>query len=255
MQRYRSTALMTAGDKWRAGLPALLPDVLTRALYVVPMLLLWRALIQRGVPVDMTLAQMMTYTLLSNVLTDLLVIRSSLTSWIIDGPLISLYERPMSLYGQVVAQTLGAALPMLCLFSLPALALAPLLGISIVPATLWFLPSLALCAAMGFALEFLFACLLVRLINASWLVYSIRGAILWLFSGSFVPFALLPFGLDKIMPLLPLGSLGGAPLALYVGTADPARTLAVQIFWNLVFWPLAVAAFRKTQERMTSQGG
>jgi len=255
IKSYLETASMEAKSRLNAGLLYLLPDCLLRIVYLAPLLLLWRALMARGVQAGMNLSQMLSYTLMSAVLGDLLVVKSPLTDWIMDGPLISLYQRPLSVYGHVVAQTLGSAVPGLLVFSVPMLALAPLLGISVMPASLWFLPSLLLCVSLGFALEFLFACLLVRMVNASWLTISIRNAVYALFSGSLLPFAVLPFDLGAVLRYLPLGSLAGAPLAVYVGSARPLETLLVQVFWNLVLWPAAIAAFRKSQEKLTSHGG
>jgi ABC-2 type transport system permease protein len=135
------------------------------------------------------------------------------------------------------------------------LCIAPLFGISVIPATLWFFPSLILCISLGFAIDFIFACVAIELRGISWLSYVIRMAIVSLFSGTVIPFKILPFGLTEIFELQPFGSLGGAPLSLFVGTSEPFKIIVTQVLWNLIIWPVAIIWFKKSQERMVSFGG
>lgn len=80
-------------------------------------------------------------------------------------------------------------------------------------------------------------------------------AITSLFSGTVIPFKILPFDLTAFFELQPFGSLGGAPLSLFVGSDDPMRIILIQVFWNIVLWPVAIIWFKKSQERMVSFGG
>jgi len=255
LQKYIKTAAMSSQNQTQAGLYYLIPEILLRVFQLVPLLLLWRTLMGSGTQTGMQLSKLLTYTYISALLSGFLVVRSSLTNWFYDGVLVSLYQRPMSLYGHVISQSLGEAFPLFLMFSVPMAFLSPLFGVSLAPATLWFVPSLLLCMSLGFAFEFLFASLFIRMVNATWLAYTIRNAFMWLFSGVLIPFAVLPLGLADVFPYLPFGSLGGAPLSLYVGQADPLKILGIQLFWNTVLWPLAIAAFGKSQERMVSHGG
>lgn len=70
-----------------------------------------------------------------------------------------------------------------------------------------------------------------------------------------IPFRILPFGMDSWMSYQPFGSLGGAFLSLYVGSAKPRDILPLQLFWNLVIWTSAALWFKKSRERMVSFGG
>jgi len=76
-----------------------------------------------------------------------------------------------------------------------------------------------------------------------------------MFSGTVIPFKILPFGLDKWMSYQPFGSLGGAVLSLYVGSAKPVDVIPMQILWNIVIWTAAVIWFNRSRERMVSFGG
>jgi len=42
---------------------------------------------------------------------------------------------------------------------------------------------------------------------------------------------------------------------LYIGTAEPARIIPVQIFWNIALWGAAAFWFNRSRERMVSFGG
>ncbi len=252
---YIKTAEMTARNQTNGGIIYLLPNYMIRLVYLLPLIILWRTLMNSGVETGMTLSQMLTYTFISNLFGDLLNITSPLTHWIMDSPLLSACQRPMTIYGNVMAESIGKTIPGLLLFSLPMLLLAPFLEINAAPISLWFIPSLVLCISLGFAVEFIFGALLVYMINTSWIIHSIRNAVIWLFSGAVLPFSLLPFGLDKIMKYQPLGSLAGAPLSIYTGIETPIKVIIIQVIWNLILWPISIAIFNKSRERMVSNGG
>ena len=255
MDKYMKSAQLSALEKTNGGLVYLLPDVAIKVFTLIPLVFLWKVVMSSGAKVDMTLDQMLTYTLVSAILADMLVVRTAATGWLSEGVLMRLYGRPLSVLGQLTAQTMGGWLPMLMLFSLPMALAAPLLGVNMLPVSLMFLPSLLLCISLGFAVDFLFACLSIKLRNMSWLINRIRMAIVALFSGTIIPISLLPLGLDQIIKYQPFAAMGGAPLSIFTGSADVEETIMLQLVWNLVLWPLALLAFKKSQEGMVSYGG
>ena len=246
---------MSAKKELNSGVIYLMPNYILKIIYLVPLVLLWKILISSGARTDLTLPQMLTYTYVSTLLGGLLVIQSPLGSWLYEGLVISLYQRPLSIYGHVIAQTLGTNIVTLVLFSLPMALVSPLIGISLAPSSWWFLPSLILCISLGFALDFIFAGLIIHMINATWIVHSIRSAIILLFSGAVIPFAALPWGLGRILIYQPFASLAGAPLSIYTGISAPSDIIPAQIIWNAVMWTAAVIVFKKSQERLVSHGG
>jgi ABC-2 type transport system permease protein len=257
MAKYLKTVFMTSQNLTNGGIAYLLMGYALRVVYVIPLLLLWRSLMAGGVVTGMSLGQMLTYTFLGTILAEILVVRTPASNWLYEGLIISLYQRPMGILSHLMAQTVGGWVPDMLLFTLPMVLASPLFGVSLVPlgGSTWFAVSLGLCVSLGFAVDFAFACLTIRLKNASWLVYSIRGAVVSLLSGSVIPFAILPFGLGKVLQYLPLGSLAGAPLSIYTGLTDPLPIIVAQVFWNLTLWPLTIIVFRKSQEWMVSHGG
>jgi len=255
MNKYIKTAVLTAREKLNGGIIYLLPGIFIRILTLISLTFLWRVVMSDGAQVGMSLEQMLTYTYMSALLADMLVVNTPAGGWLAEGILQTLYGRPMSIFGQLAAQTIGGWLPGLLLFSLPMVLVSPLLGINLIPASPVFLISLLLCISLGFAVDFLFACLSIKLRNMSWMIGRIRTAVLALFSGVVIPIKFLPFGLAQAMQYQPFASLGGSVLSIMVGSANVGEVLTLQIFWNLILWPLALLAFYKSQEGMVSYGG
>lgn len=255
MVKYLKTAHMSCFEKTNGGIFYLLPDILIKICTLIPLVFLWRAVMSSGAQVGMSMPQMLSYTYLSALLSDMLVVKTAATGWLSEGVLMRLYGRPLSVLGQLAAQTAGSWVPMLALFSVPMAALAPLVGVSLKPVSSWFLLSLLLCISLGFAIDVLFACLSIKLRNISWLIGRIRVAIVAILSGTVIPISLLPFGIGALLKYQPFASLGGAPLSLFVGSAEPAGVLPLQIMWNVVLWPVALLVFKKSQEGMVSYGG
>jgi len=255
MRKYITTALTALKGQTNGGLLYMLPRIVVSLMYLLPLMFLWRVIAGGDTDVGMTLTQLLTYTYINALLGEMLVVRTMASNCSYEGELINLYARPMPVFGQLVAQTVGGWVPMFVVFSLPMLVVGPLFGISVIPATLWFFPSLLLCISLGFALDFIFACVTIRLRGMAWLGHSIRMAIVSLFSGTVIPFRALPFGLTRFFELQPFGSLGGAPLSIFVGVAEPSGIIAVQVFWNIVLWPVAIMWFAKSKEVQVSYGG
>jgi ABC-2 type transport system permease protein len=255
MHKYVKTAQTALRGLTNGGIVYMLPQIILKIIYLVPLMFIWRIITAGGVEAGMTLDQLMSYTYVNALLTDLLVVKTFMTDWDFDSKSTALYTRPMPVFGQVIARAVGEWVPALLMFTLPMAAAAPLFGIRIMPQSLWALPSLFLCASLGFALEFLFFCVILRLRNVSWLTSVIRSAVVSFFSGTVIPFKILPFGLERWIALQPFGSLGGAPLSLFTGTASPALIIPVQLFWNIVFWSFAAVWFKNSREMIVSFGG
>lgn len=256
MQKYTATARMCLKEQSYFGMAELARIYLIRAATLLAMLGIWHALFMLGADLDgLTLEQMMTYTLLSTALHPLLHVRTPASSWLHDGSMLSLYQRPASIFGQLTAHTVGGWLMQLCVFSLPVMVIGALAGINLKPASGWFFVSLALAVAQGFAVDYLFTCLMIRLRNLEWTVYKIRESLNALLTGAVIPFAALPWGIGRWLSLSPLGTLAGAPLALFTGLESPAYLIPAQVLWTVTLWPLAIWLFGKSKERMVSYGG
>lgn len=255
ISKYIATAKMAVQEKTNGGILYLFPDIIMKVIYLVPLLFIWKTLAKSGYEVEMSVSQLLCYTYVNALLTDMTIVNTCLSAWNYDAQSMEMFTRPIPAFGQVIARTVGGWIPMLLLFSLPMFLAAPLFGIRIMPETIWAVPSLFLCVSQGFAFEFLFYCVTIRLRNVSWLTYVIRSAVVSFFSGTVIPFRILPFGMDRWIGLQPFGSLGGAFLSLYVGSANAREIIPAQLFWNIVIWVAAAVWFRRSRERMVSFGG
>jgi ABC-2 type transport system permease protein len=255
MKKYLITASTALRSQTNGGIAYMFPRIITKIIYLVPLMYIWRIITAKGVDAAMSLEQLLSYTYVNALLAPMLNVESFINDWDSAGSVVPLFSRPLSVYGQVIARTVGEWVPGLLMFSLPMALAAPLFGIHILPRTLWVVPSLFLCISLGFAMEFLFFCVTLRLKNVVWLMWVIRSAIVSFFSGTVIPFGILPFGMDRWMKYQPFGSLGGAVLSLYTGAARPLGIIPAQLFWNVLFWGFALFWFEKSKERMASYGG
>lgn len=251
-----ATAKLCLKEQSYFGFANLLAQYLLQAGSLAALLMIWRSLFLQGVDLEgMRLEQFYTYTVLSTMLAPLLNIHTPASGWLHDGTMLGLYQRPAGIFAQLAAHTVGGwGMRLLCL-SLPVLVISLACGLDMHPANLWFFPSLFLSVLQGFAVDFLFACLLIRMKNLEWTVHCLREALTALFTGSLIPFAILPWGLGDILQLSPFGTLAGAPLAIFTGLSEPGLLIVTQMIWNVILWPLAVYCFKASGERMVSYGG
>lgn len=256
IRRGMAILRMSVRENTYFGLWEIIGGYLLRLVRLLVMLMIWRALFAGGADMQgMTLRQLLCYTILGSALENLLDVRTQASNWLHDGNILSLYQRPMGIFSQLALQAVGSWLLPLALYSLPVLLASALWGLPMRPHTLWALPSLVLSVLQGFAVDFLFACLILRARNISWPIHSLRNALTLMLTGAVIPFSALPWGLGGILQYAPLGTLAGAPLSLWVGLAEPGPILLAQCGWNIVLWPLALLFFHKSQERMVSYGG
>lgn len=256
MKAFLATARLSVRSKDDFGLLWTLGEYLLKLITLLAQWMIWCAILPEGANVDgLTRSSMLVYVTVSSALAPVMDIRTPASSWLHDGTMLGLFQRPSSVYVQLMAHTVGGWMIPLTFYALPLLVVSSILGYAPVPATPWFFLSLILCVLQGFAVDFLFACLLIRMNNLEWQMFSLRNALTALLTGGLIPFAALPWGIGNWLELSPLGTLAGAPLALLTGIGDPGRLLTAQIFWNLTLWPLAVWAFGSSRERMVSYGG
>lgn len=253
---FRATVLLSAKEKSCFGFFNQMAQYLLKAATLGALIMIWNSLFSAGVDTGgMTLHQFCVYTVMSTVLAPLTDIHTPASGWLHEGTLLRLYLRPTGVFTQLAAYTLGGALQPLLFLSVPVIAVSLLLGMDLRPASACFFLSLPLTVLQGFAVDLLFACLLIRLGGLEWVVHDLRGAMTALLSGSLIPFAALPGKLGPILQFSPLGTLAGAPLALYTCMAQPGSILPAQIFWNLLLWPLAARCLAASRERMVCYGG
>jgi ABC-2 type transport system permease protein len=257
--KYWKTALMAAtgyiGDS-----PLFLMDYLIRLLRVLVLLALWRMILaDQGQYGGLTLATVLTYTLIAEVFAPQLAPHTNLEGAFWEGTIVGRMLQPLHIFGQFSAETAGKWFFEWAVFSIPLLLAAPLLGVQPFPADLaaggLFLLSLGLAIAVGLALDFCFGALLILLQLPFWTFAQIRMALTSLLSGALIPLALLPPAVAGVFAWLPFASMASAPLQIYVGTGNHWRLLVIQVVWVIVLWPLASWLWAIARERMVAYGG
>ena len=258
MKKWLATAWL-AGSAAVTESPAFLLDYLLRGLRVAVLLSLWRIVLGQGAHSPVPAAAVLSYALLAEVFADQLFVQTTLANAFWQGTIAQHFLRPMAIVPQFAAEMLGGWLVNLIFFSLPLLLAAPLFGVDPRPASgaaaALFGLSLFLAILVGLAFDFITAALTVALEQPVWLVFWVRQSISVVLSGAVVPLALLPWGLAGALEWLPLASVAWAPLAIFTGMGDPARLLALQLFWTLALWPLAGWLWRANREKVVGYGG
>jgi ABC-2 type transport system permease protein len=256
---YVKTAALAGAGVVNDG-PLLVVDYLLRFTRVAVLLSLWRVLFaDRGEVGGMSLATVLTYTLISEVFTEQLTPRAGLDEAFWNGSIATRALRPGGIVGGFAAEMVGRWGLGLALCSLPLLLLAPLVGVDPRPASpaalALFAPSLVLTVAVGLALQFIYGALTVAMETNPWIMTQISGAVAGVLSGAVVPLPLFPWGLGEVAAWLPFAALAAAPLQIYTGVGDPLRLLAGQAVWALLLWPLAGWLWRANREKVTIYGG
>lgn len=263
LRQYRATSRMCTQAVFDGGLLSVGAEYLVYFIQFVLLVLIWRSFGEKGAAAGgMTLSSLLTYTLMASVLRQQMDIITPATSALWEGSITGRYLRPYPILGGLAAETIGRWwVPVFLFYTVPVMLIAPFMGISPLPASapefLMFAVSLLLSVSLGFALDFIYASLAIRMKDGCWAAQMIRETLAQLFTGALIPFALLPGWAARILTFLPTGSIASAPLTIYVG-AEGSRGLyliGLQIFWNLVLWPAALWVFRKSEERMISYGG
>src|ERR1700730_2327825 len=255
---YVKTAAMSAADVGEN--PLFVMDYAMRLLRVVVLLGLWRTMLAgRETAAAMSLATVLTYTVVAEVFGQQLAVSTTLSEAFWEGTLVLRFLRPMGLVRQFAAEMSGRWALHFVLFSVPLVLLAPLLGVDPRPASpaagALFVVSLGLAILVGLAIEVLFGAITVALEQPVWLIDRARVAIATLLSGSLLPLALYPWGVGDVFSWLPFAAMAWAPLAVYTGTGQPLPLLASQVVWAVVLWPLADWLWRANREKLVGYGG
>lgn len=230
-------------------------------LWFMFMVAIWYSVGSRSQVYGMSMENLFTYSLMSTAFRKQFDIITPATSALWEGSVIGRYTRPMHIFSSYIAETIGRYwVPTFLCYTVPMIIFMPMTfgfsasPISFLNGALAFI-SLCLSASLGFALDFIFSGIAIRMKNACWAVNHIRETFITLVSGAFIPFSLLPKPLGTTLALLPFGSIASAPLNIYIGKGSAPNYIFLQIFWNIILWISAVFFYKKSEERMISFGG
>jgi ABC-2 type transport system permease protein len=255
---YWKTAELAFADHWES--PLLLVDYLLRILRVVLLLSLWRLVLGgRGEISGLTLAAVLTYTLVAEVFAEQLDVTTRIEDTMWEGTLTGRFLQPLRLVGNFAAELAGNWAVTFLTFSVPLLLLSPVLGVNALPASMGdgalFVVSLGLAITLGLAVDFIFCGIAGAIGQNIWIVKYVRNGLSTLLSGALLPLQLLPWGLGDLFMWLPFASMAAAPLRIFTGTGEPIMLLSLQVVWCALMWPLANWIWTANRERLAFHGG
>ncbi len=238
--------------------------VLTYLFNVAVYYFLWRAVFRNGGSVaGLTLPDMITYVAVGWAIRSFYFneIDRELGTQVQEGKLAMNLIRPVDFQMVMIADAAGQSAFRAILFTVPiSIVLAFLFPLK-APASLLAGVLFAVSATMSFflvaALNFLVGLIALRsksilgILRAKYLVFE-------LLSGLLIPTTLFPEPLRSILFASPFPHINFTPAALYLGKATGGRAaalLALQAGWTLALLALGQFAWRRSQERITIQGG
>ena len=240
--------------------PLVFLDHAIALLRVVLVVAIWRAILRSAAaPATPPAGAVLTYVVLARVLGDQLSAQTEVLTAVWEGSVATRLLRPVSMFGDYIAEMVGGWMLRWATFSIPVLLLAPILGVSIRPSSAarlaLFAASLLLSVAVATALDFLFALLVIRAPENMWSLRMARESLTPLVSGGVIPLTLLPWSLGRVLAWFPFASTVAAPLRIYTGDGDVLRLLALQAAWAVVLWITTRIAWQRSAPRMASFGG
>lgn len=97
--KYIATARMAVHEKLGGGALYLLPDIIMKVVYLLPVMFIWKILAEGGYEVEMTVSQLMRYTYVNALLADMMIVETCLSAWNYDTKSMELFTRPMPVFG------------------------------------------------------------------------------------------------------------------------------------------------------------
>lgn len=223
----------------------------------------WTALYAQGQYQGTTLAQAITYMVLTNFILNVLRIGPGrrIGQSVYSGDLGADMLRPVNLMLLHTGNELGRMFFGLMFGSLPIVLLAMAVYGLLPPAGAAALALFLLTGLLGAVIFLLFDTVVGY--SAFWLMNNwympwFERALITLFGGTIVPLWFYPKALVDVAAYLPFKYISYMSMDLYLGRVDPAqgwRVVAVQLMWIAVLWALERVVWRAAQRKITVQGG
>lgn len=272
------SAAAPASATWRSAVPfariGFLNMLAFRARYYVGVLtylfnvavyyFIWRAVFRDGAVVSgLTLQDMVTYVAVGWAIRSFYFneIDRDLAGQVQEGKLAMNLIRPVDFQMVMIADAAGQSAFRAVLFTVPisiVLALLfPLKAPASVTAGLLFVFSATMSFFLVAGLNFLVGLIAIRSKSILGILRA-KYLVLELLSGLLIPTTLFPEPLRTILLASPFPHINFTPAALYLGKATGAeagKLLALQVGWTLALLAIGQWAWRRSQERITIQGG
>ena len=210
-----------------------------------------------------TREQMLTYTIMSAVLTCLFTINveNRIHMSVHRGSVAVDFLKPINVFGIYLAEDLGSiivsffqnALPLLIVGSVFVMLPLPRSSVSF----LLFLLSAIISYAINWLLSASFGMIAFKVINMGPLS-AVKHHAIRLLSGSIIPLWFFPAPLQKVLGFMPFMYIYQLPLSIYIGQINGSELvfqMCVQVIWLAIFAFVFNVARKKSVMNILVQGG
>lgn len=238
-------------------------ELLGKFLEIFAQVLIWVALLGNGTRFDTTLSQMITYLILTRVISTLSASQagSEISDKIDDGTIANDFVRPLNFKLYLLCNDLGNNFFKVLVVFLPISIIAGLAYGFLLPETSMqgaaFLLSTVLGALLTFYYSYILGLLSFWLIRNPFLRWHFRN-VEQIFSGQFFPIWLYPAWLSTITEFFPFRYFTYEPLAIYLGkttAGDIPRVLLIQAAWLIILYIIERIMWHRACKKVLVQGG
>lgn len=212
---------------------------------------------------DISKNSMLTYTTVSILMGNLLTmnVQYRIVDSIRNGNVALDILKPINAYGIYIAEDIGDAINAFCQKVVPLLIISTAMfgfpkassGVNFI----LFLVSFIMAYLINWLLAALMGLCAFQTLSMGPMM-AIKGYVIKLLSGSFIPVCFFPQGLKNILECLPFIGIYQIPLGIYIGkytVENMVFRMGIQLIWVLVLLMGFIALKKKMAERILIQGG
>ncbi len=238
--------------------------IVIQCLVVIATSFFWMAAYgQRQSAMGVTLNQMLTYSIMSSLLSCLLTanVEDRVIQSVRKGNVALDMLKPVSVFGMYLAEDIGAIAVAFCQNALPLLLISCLLIQVPVPSSavnlLLFIVSLVFSYLINWLITACFSMLSFFVISIGPL-HQTKNVLIRILSGSIIPLWFFPEGLQTVLKFLPFVCIYQLPLSIYIGKLDWPDILmqmGLQLIWLLILYAVFKMIQKKVLSNVLIQGG
>ncbi|MBR2767986.1 MAG: ABC-2 family transporter protein [Solobacterium sp.] len=239
-------------------------NIIMQTIIMITSAYFWRALYKgQGMVGDVDAESMLTYVVLSSVLSVLLItnVERRIEKSVEKGTVATDLMKPINLFGVYFAEDIGAVIALVFQNMLPILIIGSLMIRVPVMADVHDLPLFLISVIESFLINWLIAALFGMIaftaVNIDALI-QVKKHLLRLLSGSIIPVWFFPAGAARVLESLPFVYIYQLPLSIYIGRgtrAEYLRQMGIQSFWLVILAAAFLIAQKKATGKVMVQGG
>lgn len=212
---------------------------------------------------DISKKSMLTYATISILMGNLLTmnVQYRIVDSIRNGNVALDILKPINVYGIYMAEDIGDVINAFCQKVVPLLIISTIMfgfpkassGVNFI----LFLVSFIMAYLINWLLAALMGLCAFQTLSMGPMM-AVKGYIIKLLSGSFIPLWFFPQGLQNVLECLPFVGIYQVPLGIYIGkytVENMVFRMGIQLIWVLVLLVGFIALQKKMAEKVLIQGG